>query len=269
MTTRANLAPSATATATSTFGGYAATRVNDGNHDTTQDETISWANDGSLPAAVELTWPTAQTFGRVDVYSSSGYEMQDYDVDTWNGSAWVNVAQVRGATAVVTASTFASVTTTKLRINGLKGPAIQPQYVRINEIDVFANQAPLATVTASSTFAGYSTAKTIDGDRSLALQAGWANASGELPATVELVWPGCRAMDRVDLFTTDMYEIADYDLEAWDGTQWVLLDMVRGNTADAKVSTFSLLATDRLRIKALAGPATQAGFARVNEVEVY
>ncbi|MFD0712670.1 discoidin domain-containing protein [Paenibacillus sp. GCM10027626] len=134
-----NYAREATATAsnTDTANGYAAEKVNDGAATT---DWSGWATDGSpLPQWVQLDFGTAKTFSRVELYTTNGYEIRDYEIQYWNGSAWVNcLSAITGNTFDHRTHTFEPVTASKLRIVGTSGPAIQPDYVRINEIEVYS-----------------------------------------------------------------------------------------------------------------------------------
>ena len=140
-----NLALSATATASSTYCSgapehcYAAVRVNDGNPSTALGGQSSWTNNWGvgMPQWVELNWSAPVTASRVTVYTTSGYPIRDYDVQIWNGSAWVTVASVAGNTALQRNHAFGSVTTQRIRILGRQGPDVQPGYVRINEFEVY------------------------------------------------------------------------------------------------------------------------------------
>ena len=243
-----------TATATSTYPGYSASAAIDGNHAPVLNQ--GWTNGSvALPQTLELSWAAARPIGRIDLTTTTGYEARDYDLDVWNGSAWINVAQVRDNTSTTVVSRFAPISATKARLVGLKGPAVQAGYVRVNELEVFAN---LAQGSASSTYPGYSANHVNDGNRS-SVQDGtvsWTNTGGA-PQWVELQWPACRAFDEVLLFTSAGYEIKDYDVEAWDGAAWVKVDSVQGNVATSHRSVFSLLSTDRVRILGLSGPAIQ------------
>ncbi|GAB4190997.1 MAG: hypothetical protein Tsb002_19320 [Wenzhouxiangellaceae bacterium] len=139
-----NLARTATTSASSTYcasGGlhcYSAARVNDGSRDTALGGYTSWTNSSTtLPQWVELRWTSNISASRVDVYTSSGYPIQDYDVQYWTGSSWATRVAVRGNTSLSRSHTFATVTTTRMRILGLRGPSNQPQYVRVNEFEVY------------------------------------------------------------------------------------------------------------------------------------
>jgi len=137
-----NLAITATATAQSAFPGYSATKINDGDRDTTVGGQSSWANadmygpDGFLPNWVALDFGGPQTFSRIDLYTTSGYELQNYDIQVPSGGTWSTIASVRGNRGTLVTTTFSAVAAAQLRILGLRGPEIQPQYVRVNELEV-------------------------------------------------------------------------------------------------------------------------------------
>ena len=142
-----NLALGATtASASSTFCGalpencYSATRANDGDASMELGGFHSWSNeDNTPPHWVELSFDVPRTFGRVELYTTERYAVQDYQLEAWDGSAWTLVASVTGNTLPHLTHTFAPVTALKLRVLGLKGPEHQPQYIRINEVEVYAN----------------------------------------------------------------------------------------------------------------------------------
>lgn len=135
----------ATATASSTYPyeSYAASRVNDESTSTALGGAESWVNaaqyapNGSLPQWVQLDLRTPRTFSLVILYTTAAYPIQDYDVQVLSGSSWVTVASVRGNTAASQSINFAARTAQFVRILGLKGPNSQPQYVRVNEIEVY------------------------------------------------------------------------------------------------------------------------------------
>jgi microsomal dipeptidase-like Zn-dependent dipeptidase len=144
-----NLARTATASATSTYcssGGtpgpncYSAARVNDGSRSTALGGLDSWANAGyePMPQAVQLTWSTPVTFSRVDLFTTDGYLIRDYDIQWWNGFAWVNAVSINGNAVNFRSHPLGtSITTTRLRISGRSGPNHQPGWVRVNEIEVY------------------------------------------------------------------------------------------------------------------------------------
>lgn len=127
----------ASASNTDTANGYAAEKVNDGAATT---DWSGWATDGTaLPQWVQLDFGAAKTFSRVELYTTSGYAIKDYQIQYWNGSAWVDcLPAITGNTFDHRTHTFAAVTGSKLRVLGTSGPANQPEYLRVNEIEVYA-----------------------------------------------------------------------------------------------------------------------------------
>jgi predicted GH43/DUF377 family glycosyl hydrolase len=143
-----NLARRAVASASTTYPGYAPARVNDGSPSTGLGESHSWANAylAPMPQWVQLDFPRATTFGRVDLYTTSGFELRDYRLQAWVGGAWVDVAEpVTGNTTVLRSHRFQPVTSERLRVLCLSGSNQQPTFARINEIEVYAPPGPGCT----------------------------------------------------------------------------------------------------------------------------
>jgi hypothetical protein len=141
-----NLALTAGVSASSTYCQgtgehcYSPGRVNDGNRSTALGGFFSWTNAGYQPGTpwVELSWSTPVTARRIELFTTAGYAVRDYDLQYWNGSAWVNAVVVNGnANAHVTHVLPAPVTTTRLRVWGRSGPSHQAGYVRVNELEVY------------------------------------------------------------------------------------------------------------------------------------
>ncbi|MBB6670108.1 discoidin domain-containing protein [Cohnella nanjingensis] len=134
-----NFAKGATASASNadTAGGYAAEKVNDGAATT---DWSGWATDGtSLPQWVQLDFGASRTFSRVELYTTSGYAIKDYRIQYWDGSNWIDcLPAITGNTFDQRTHTFPMVTGSKLRVLGTSGPDIQPEYIRVNEIEVYS-----------------------------------------------------------------------------------------------------------------------------------
>lgn len=144
----ANLALGAVSSASSTFCWgtgehcYSASRINDGDASTLLGGNHSWANDEhtSLPQWVELDFQGLTTFRRIELYTTAGYEMQNYSLEGWDGSAWVVLVSVTGNTQAHRTHVLpVSVSYPKLRVVGKLGPSHQTVYVRVNEVEVYAN----------------------------------------------------------------------------------------------------------------------------------
>jgi hypothetical protein len=139
-----NLALAATAAASSTYPGYSPAKVKDGSRDTSVGGASSWVNadryapNGYLPQWVQLDFGVNKTFNRVVIYTTAGYPIQDFKVQTWNGITWVDMCSYVGNTAVtITCQPGFSRTSRLVRVYGTKGPANQQQYVRVNEFEVY------------------------------------------------------------------------------------------------------------------------------------
>lgn len=141
-----NIARTATASASSTYCPsttsplhcYYPSRINDGSNNTTLGGVDSWVNvGGGLPQWVELRWPSKVVISSTELYTSEGYPIQDYNLEYWNGVEWVAFNQVRGNTTLKNVYTLpATITTDRVRVLGLKGPAVQTSHVRVNELIV-------------------------------------------------------------------------------------------------------------------------------------
>ncbi|MGB0525295.1 MAG: discoidin domain-containing protein [Flammeovirgaceae bacterium] len=143
-----NFARSGTASASSTFSGYAASKVNDGSRNTTVGGAHSWTNahtygsglggDGRLPEYVQVTFNGTKNIGMVKLYSSSGYVIRDYLLQYRSTSgAWITLVDQNGNTSVTRTHTFNRVNATAVRIYAERGPNNQSIYARVNELEVY------------------------------------------------------------------------------------------------------------------------------------
>jgi hypothetical protein len=113
--------------------------INDGSQNTSVGGATSWTNDENVtwPQWVQLDWGTNKTFNRVELYTSSGFEISGYQIQYWNGT-WVDLfIAVTGNTSVHRTHTFTAVSGSKIRLVGISGPNGQPEYVRVNELEVY------------------------------------------------------------------------------------------------------------------------------------
>lgn len=142
-----NIAPYATAIASSTYCSsstdddncYYPYRVNDTNLSNNLGGLYSWVHNNTvaLPQWIELTWPSPVTINSVDIYTTTGYIIRDYDLEYLNGETWVPVASVTNNTELYRTHPISTITTSNLRVVVRRGSVIQPQHARINEIVVF------------------------------------------------------------------------------------------------------------------------------------
>jgi hypothetical protein len=134
----------AVATATSTYTGYSPSGVINGVRHTQGDWSAAgsgWSGGaGSVfPQTVEIDLGQSRLIGELDLitladalnYSTEPtltdtftlYGLSDYDLDYWNGSAWINLAHVTGNNLVWRKFTFPPVTATKVRCVCLGSPS--------------------------------------------------------------------------------------------------------------------------------------------------
>jgi hypothetical protein len=274
-----NLALTATASASSTYSGYSASKVNDGSEDTTVGPSYSWSNTGAVPAWVELDWSSATSFNRIELYTSTGYEISDFELQYWDGSSWVDVANVTRNTADHLTYVFPTVTSTKIRVLGTVGGGgpLQVSFTRVNELEAYNddNLALDATASASSTYPGYSPSNVNDGseDTTVGASTSWADYSA-VPAWVELDWTSAKTFSRIDLYTSAGYEIYDFYLQYWNGSSWVnIVPEVTGNTDVYLTYNFSPITASKIRVLGESGNIAdgpyQDLYTRVNELEAY
>ncbi|MGI8542884.1 MAG: discoidin domain-containing protein, partial [Aridibacter sp.] len=93
-----------------------------------------WVSDAGLPHWLEINFGQARTIDEIDVFTiqddawnpvepnmqmefTSTYGNIDFNVQYWNGSAWVTINSVTGNRKVWKQFTFAPITTSKIRVN--------------------------------------------------------------------------------------------------------------------------------------------------------
>jgi hypothetical protein len=223
----------------------------------------------------------------------------DFDVQVWNGSAWITVpgGAVTGNDKVWRAFQFADVVTDRVRVlvkNALASSA------RITELEAWMGSVPppvnvaLAQnggiATASSTLsAAFPAASVINGDRKgtgwASGSGGWADATGgTYPDWLQVTFAGQRTINRIDVFTLqDNYAspvdptptmtfskwgITSFDVQTWNGSSWITVPggAVTGNNKVWRTFTFANISTDRIRVYVR---AALAGSSRIAEVEAW
>ncbi|RLK58954.1 hypothetical protein [Actinokineospora cianjurensis] len=140
-----NFARTGYATASSTFTGYNAYRVNDGDTSAEVGCDHSWssAKDRSpttTPEWVQVRWSTLRSVSHIVVFTSDGYQLRDFDVQVLHGNEgwWDTVATYNYNTNTKVNVWFGARNTRGVRILAKVGPSHQPLYVRVNEIQAFA-----------------------------------------------------------------------------------------------------------------------------------
>lgn len=135
--------PGVTATAQSSYGDYSPQRVIDGDRNTTVGPAYSWANahtygpDGRLPQWLEIDLHAARSFNQIDLYTSAGYAIKNYDIEAWDGGAWTPIVSQVDNQATMISHSFPDVTASKVRVIGRRGPDNQYVYVRVNELEIY------------------------------------------------------------------------------------------------------------------------------------
>ena len=136
-----NVAPQASANASSVSNGLMAQNAIDGNPST------RWASDPRLPQWLEITLPSSQDLYGVRINFENAYA-EDYRIQTWNGTDWVDQIVVANNSQFQRYYMFQQpVTTQKLRI--LVTSASAYNMVSIWELEAFTGKdAPSTTVFA-------------------------------------------------------------------------------------------------------------------------
>ena len=144
-----NVAPLAYTEASSTYcpegsgelDCYSVSRVNDTNLSTQLGGLYSWVNENPrivpLPQSVELAWKYPVTINSIDIYTTEGYILRDYDIEYSEGEGWSTLISVEDNTEVYRSLAVPTVTTYQLRVIAKEGSLAQSQHARINEIVVF------------------------------------------------------------------------------------------------------------------------------------
>jgi hypothetical protein len=141
---------------------------------------------------------------------------------------------------------------------------------------------------ASSTFgAGYAVAGVNNGERA---GAGWGSGSGGWNDATPSAWPdwvqinfnGTKSIDRVIVYTvqdnygapvepTDattftQYGLRDFTVQGWNGSGWVTLASVNGNSLVKRTVTFASFTTDRIRVSI---SSALDRYSRITEIEAW
>jgi hypothetical protein len=280
----------------------------------------SWGNGGgwndgtshAFPDWLQVTFNGAKTIDRVVVYSVQDaylspveptdtmtftrYGLTDFDVQGWNGSAWVVLAHVGGNTLVKRTVSFAAYTTDRIRI--VVAATKDMQWSRIAEVEAWTAAAAASgsnyalasnggSASASTTHsAGYAPSGAINGVRS---GANWGNGGGWndgtpslLPDWLQVNFNGQKAIGRVvvysvqdsylspveptDTMTFTRYGLTAFEVQGWNGAAWITLGRVTGNTLVKRTVAFAPFSTDRIRIYVT---GAKDGWSRIAEMEAW
>ena len=309
------------ATASSTHAaGYAANATNNGDRkglnigsggvwgDVTRDLYPDW---------VQIQFAASYLINRIDVFTMQdailspaeptptmtfvGTGVRAFDVQYWNGSAWVTVpgGSVTGNSNVWRTFTFTPVTTDRIRV---LVNASATRYSFLTEIEAWGEPAPPppppapinvarasngGVATASSLHAaGWEAGATINGDRKgLNIGAGgvWADSTRDLfPDWVQVQFSGSFTINRIDVVTMQdsIFSpveptasttftgsgVTAYSVQYWNGAAWVAVGSIAGNNNVWRTFTFPAVTTDRIRVL-INGSATRYSF--LTEIEAW
>lgn len=284
-----NITSGATLSVDSTKDSYTKDKAVDGDRASNASRWISVAAAGAH--WYQLDWPSARTINRVKVWSgsptSAGWQIADYVIQRWTGSAWVTVATVAdnfrdAAYGQFNDLTFAPVTTSRLRMY-ITDPCVNPAsdpLARLVEIEVFSpNLAASASLTVDSIKDAYTKDRAVDGNKR-ASASRWISASAAGAHWYQMNWPASQTVSGVKVWsgstTSAGWQIADYVIQRWNGSTWVTVASVSNNPKDAASGqfnelTFTPVSTDRLRMyitNPCVNPASDP-IARLLEIEVF
>ena len=305
------------ATASSTHSeGFNVIGVNDGRRSGSGWGNYAGWNDGTMntfPDSVQIAFNGTKTIDHVVVFSVQDdylnpveptdamaftlYGLTAFDVQGWNGTAWITLASVTGNTRVKRVVSFTPFATSRIRV--VIAASADGVWSRMTELEAWTSTAsPSQTnvalasngslALASSTHsAGFAVNGVIDGKRSgypWGSFGGWNDGTSfTFPDWVEIRFAGRKVIDHVvvssvqdnflnpvepiDSTVCTLYGIRDFEVQSWNGTSWTAIATVTGNRLAKRAVWFDPVATDRIRINVT---GTQDGvWSRITEVEAW
>ena len=219
------------------------------------------------------------------------YGISDFQVQTWDGSQWVTVpgGDVTGNNKVWRKFTFPDITTSRIRVSVQQAANGRYPFSRIAEIEVYDSATHInvalakngASTYASSTFNLYRPSFVIDGDR----KVNWWNDGtlSDFPDWIEVELNGDKVIDEINVFTVQdtlsapleptqemtftRYGITDFEVQCWNGSDWVTVGSAAGNNRVWRRFTFPSITTSKLRV--LIHDSANHRDTRITEVEAY
>lgn len=95
------------------------------------------------------------------------------------------------------------------------------------------------------------------------VDGGWSSSIYSVPAWLKIAFSGSKTIKRIDVFTmpdenipfthtptstcTD-YGIEDFEIQYWDGSTWITIETVTGNTLSWRAFTFPEITTTAIRL---------------------
>ena len=144
-------------------------------------------------------------------------------------------------------------------------------------IVLVGNLSPLADITATSTFPGYSTDRIKDTDLSKELGEpySWSNQDEEIIAgapprwTVYLSWTSSVTINAIDLYTSRGYALVGYTIQYLDAqNNWTTVLDISQNTDLYRSHQITPITIKQLRVIGK-GSEVQSTFSRINELVVF
>jgi RHS repeat-associated protein len=248
-------------------------------------------------------WPTQGDPAATETFTA--YGATAFEVQYLNGSTWTNVpgGAISNNQLLWRKLTFSALTTTGIRV---KVNAAPDGVARLDEVEVWSITNPTTPPRnmALAANGGVATAPhyTQDGyyaGQDLHFQPSYANdgtrymgPSGDrywrdehgLPSAIEIAFSGAKTIDEIDVFTCrddyatqadpnatqtfSNYGTTSFQLEYWNGSNWVVLPngSITGNSFVWRKISFSAVTTTKIKVTVNAAPD---GVARLMEVEAW
>jgi len=272
------------------------------------------ATSGAFPDWVQINFSGAKTIDHVVVYSVQDqfqtpveptdamrftlYGLTAFQVQGWNGSAWVTLGSVSGNNAVKRTVSFSPYTTDRIRI--LITGVADGGWSRVAEIEAWtsvgattsANYALASNggiASASSTLRPANSVNYVNDNRRSGAGwstggGGWADATvGAFPDWVQIVFNGPKTLDHVVVYslqdnfqssleptastTFSLYGLTAFDVQGWNGSTWVTLGSVTVNNLVSRTVSFSPYTTDRIRV--VVNAVKDGTWSRITEIEAW
>jgi hypothetical protein len=205
-----------------------------------------------------------------------------FDVQYWNGSAWVTVpnGSVTGNNKVWRQFTFSAIATSKVRVLVNNALNTRSRIVELEAWDtpitgntnhalaVNGGVASASSTTPNAGFPGYNfvPATAIDGDRKSGVNFWRDDTANTYPDWLQVDFNGTKSITEIDVFTMQDNDqnpsdptlgmtfvedgITAFDVQYWDGSAWVTVPngSVTGNNKVWRQFTFSAIATSKVRV---------------------
>ncbi len=277
-----------------------------------------WADDtrNAYPDWIRVDFDGPKTIDEIDVFTPQDdmldgtaapvdptpeltfakYGITDFEVQYWDGSAWVTVpgGNVTGNNRVWRKFTFPAVTTDRIRVLVHRAHPVMIEhpvgsYSRVAEIEAYetgtrinvALAASGATAQASSTLRPWPPRYAINSDKIVYHWKG--QRPFDYPGWLQVDFEGSKTIDELDLFfhqeppiveptegVTSRYALTDFEVQYWTGSTWATVPggAVIGNDKVLRRFTFPAVTTDRVRVLIRKAPVT-GDIPMIMEIEAY